>query len=72
MNENHVAATVRAELARKGKTQADVSEVLGITRQGVSRRMLGSVDFKVSELYAIAQLCEIPVTTLIPDASNVA
>lgn len=69
MIENHVAATVRAELARKGKTQADVSEVLGITRQGVSRRMLGSVDFKVSELYAIAELCGIPVTTLIPTAA---
>lgn len=52
-------------MARHGKTQADISELLGITRQGVSQRLLGRIDFRVAELQKIATYLDIPVSELL-------
>lgn len=59
-----VAANVRAELARAGKTQEDAAVVLNKTRQAVSRRLLGRVPFDVHEVTALADYLGIPVAVL--------
>lgn len=70
--QTHVAANVRAEIARrKGTKQEDLADLLGITRQAVSRRLLGRVDFRVAELQAIADYFGIPISTLLDDTGVV-
>jgi transcriptional regulator with XRE-family HTH domain len=55
-------------MARRGKTQGDIAELLNITRQGVSQRLLGRVDFRVGELQRIADYLAVPVADLISEA----
>lgn len=49
-----VAANVRAEVARARASQTTIAHVLGENQQWLSRRMVGQVEFRVSELIAIA------------------
>lgn len=65
MDMTHVAANVRAELARSGKTQEDIARVLGLTRQSVSLRLLGQVEFRVSEIQLIADYLGVSISTLV-------
>ncbi len=65
VSQSHVPANIRAEVARAGKNQADIAELLGITRQAVSQRMLGRVDFRISEITAIANYLGVPSSALI-------
>ena len=51
-----VAATVRAEMARRHLTQSDVADAIGVPRTGVSRRLTGQTPFDVDELAALADL----------------
>ena len=69
MQQTNLAANIRAELARNGKTQADLAELLGITRQGVSQRLLGRVDFRLRELSLIADFLGVTVTALLGEAA---
>ncbi|MEE3066541.1 MAG: helix-turn-helix transcriptional regulator [Actinomycetota bacterium] len=66
--QSHVARNVRAELARRGKTQEDIAGLLGFTRQAVSRRFLGRVEFRVNELQAIAEYLDVPMSALVDPA----
>lgn len=72
MMQSHVADNVRAELARQGKRQVDIAEQLGFTRQALSKRLHGHVDFRVAELHAIAELLGIPISKLVNDSTKAA
>lgn len=50
-----VGSTVRAELARYGKTQDDLATCLGLTRQTVAKRLSGESAFDVVELAMVAK-----------------
>ncbi len=65
--QSHVADNVRAEAARRGKNQGDLAQLLGISRQGVSQRLLGRIEFRVGELQAIAAFLNVPITALLAD-----
>ena len=69
MQQTTLIANIRAEMARNGKTQTDLAQLLGITRQSVSQRMLGRVDFRVSEVQAIATSLNVTVADLIGEAA---
>ena len=60
-----VAANVRAELARRQLRQGEVAEHLGMTQRAVSRRVRGEVEWNGEQLRLLAQLFEIPVSTLL-------
>lgn len=60
-----VADNIRAEIARRGKNQIHIAEVLGITRQAVSRRLRGDVEFRASEVTAIADYLGVPASVLL-------
>lgn len=62
-----LAAHLRAESARRNISHTLIAERLGISRAGVSRRMLGHVPIDVPELYALAELLDMPVTELLPE-----
>lgn len=65
MQQTTVVANVRAELARRRIKQGDVADKLGVSRQNVAQRLNGTVDFRISELIAIAELCGITVAELV-------
>lgn len=60
-----VGATVRAELARAGKSQTDLAVVLGVTQTAVSKRLRGVTPFDVNELAAVAAALDLDMSVLI-------
>lgn len=63
-----VAATVRAELARRGLNQWDLAERMGISRGAVSQRLLGHVPFDTDDLAAVAELLDITPSEILETA----
>ncbi|WP_010540412.1 helix-turn-helix domain-containing protein [Dietzia alimentaria] len=67
-----VAMNIRAELARTGISQTAAARALGLADSSLSRRMNGRHSFRVSELYALADLIGVPVHAFIGAHSPVA
>lgn len=61
------AAAVRAELARRGFTQTDAAGILGLSQTAFSRRLVGHVDFSVTEVRHLAAWLQVSVATLMPE-----
>lgn len=62
----HVAAEVRAAMARRRVSQSGLAAELGIAQSGLSRRLNGQVPFDIDELEKLSTFLEVPVGTLIP------
>ena len=60
-----VTANVRAEMARRRLKQEDVAPLLGLTQSAMSRRLVGDVEFSVSELRKLADVLQVPASTLL-------
>tara|TARA_R110002051_G_scaffold1853_2_gene10188 strand:- start:16870 stop:17172 length:303 start_codon:yes stop_codon:yes gene_type:complete len=56
---------IRAGLARKELTQADLADHLSLSRGGVYRRLNGEVHFTVDELVETSKLIDLPIADLI-------
>lgn len=65
-----VAATVRAELARRRISQTAVSERLEMSQASVSRRLTGDTPWDINELAAIADLIGVPLALLVAEADE--
>lgn len=59
-----IGANVRAELARRGIPQVEISRIIGISQRQVSERILGRVGFEVKELLLIAKELGVPLEQL--------
>jgi len=59
-----VAANIRAEQARKGWTQAQLAEHMGMTRQAVSERSRGGTPWTLNETERAARLFGLPFKEL--------
>lgn len=59
-------ANVRAEMARRGVSQTDLSNRLGMNQSQISKRLSGTIAFTIDELVAIAATLGVPLSTLIP------
>lgn len=57
---DHVAANVRAEMAVRRLTSADLARVLHIGQRAASRRLSGELDFSLNEADAIARWLDVP------------
>jgi transcriptional regulator with XRE-family HTH domain len=64
MSRSFVADNIRAELARRRKTQADLAGLLNLTHQSMSRRMRGQVAFRDHEVIQIAAYLGVDVSLL--------
>lgn len=64
---SHIAGEVRAGLARKGMTQAQLAEIIGISRPTLNGRLTGDSAFNTDELFAIAGALDIAFASLWPD-----
>ena len=65
-----VAAIVRAEMARRRRSSADLARELGISPVSVSRRLTGEVPIDVNELAQIAAFLGLPMSSLLPEAAT--
>jgi transcriptional regulator with XRE-family HTH domain len=61
-----VGAAVGAALKQSAVSQRQLADKLGISQQGISQRLLGRVEFKITELIAAAALLEVSLTDLLP------
>jgi transcriptional regulator with XRE-family HTH domain len=59
-----IAGNVRAELARRGLSGADLATRLNLDPSYVHRRLSGTVGFKGEELLAVAEALDVPVNRL--------
>ena len=59
-----VARNIRAELARRGMPVRHLTEALGVTYTGVTRRLSGQTPLDVDEVAAVARFLGIPVIDL--------
>jgi predicted XRE-type DNA-binding protein len=57
--QQRIASNIRAEVARKRMTNAQIAELLGIEQTGVSRRMRGEVQWRATELVVLAEVLEV-------------
>ena len=64
-----VAATVRAEMARRKITQTAAASGLGMSQAALSRRLTGVTPFDVEELSALADLLGVSTAMLVGDAA---
>lgn len=67
----YTADAVRAELARKRKTQGDLAEALEMSPQTLSTRLTGKVDFTIPEIVAVAIYLDVPLATFIPEDAGI-
>jgi transcriptional regulator with XRE-family HTH domain len=65
-----VAAEVRAEVARQGIARQAIAEELGLSEARLSLRMNGHVEWKISELLAVADVLKVSVTKFLPAAAT--
>jgi DNA-binding helix-turn-helix protein len=56
---------IRAMLAERGHTQADLADLLGITYQALSIKMNSHTDFKRMEIYLIMKCYELTADELV-------
>jgi DNA-binding XRE family transcriptional regulator len=67
-NNSQTSATIitelRALMARRRVTQAQLAEVLDCSAQTITRRMTGEKSFTIAELDAIAGFLDVPITAL--------
>lgn len=59
-----LAGNIRAELARRRKTQAELRERLGISRQSLRRSLLGERPFQANEIAIAADFLGVEVGDL--------
>lgn len=53
-------------MARQRRSQREVAEAVGLSQVAVSRRLLGAVDFEISELIAVAEFLGVDVRQFLP------
>jgi transcriptional regulator with XRE-family HTH domain len=63
-------ANVRAEMARRGISQAQMAQAVGLSQAGVSKRLRGEVAFNIDELFQVAAVLGLPLSTLTADVAN--
>ena len=65
---HNIAGAVRAELARRGKTVTELTNVIGWSSRTTYRRLNGDAAFTVDELELIANWLHVDVQVLIDSA----
>jgi transcriptional regulator with XRE-family HTH domain len=63
---DRIAAEVRAELARQGKTQREVGDLIGMTQQSLGLRLAGTRSFRAEEITKLAEVLGVPASRFLP------
>jgi transcriptional regulator with XRE-family HTH domain len=65
-----VGRRVRAELYEHGTSANAMAAKIGMSQSAMSARISGVVDFRISELEAIAAELDVPITQLLPPVTD--
>ena len=60
--------SIRAEMARAGLTQMQLSQKLGMSQSALSRRLSSDAEWSVGELVALADILGVPAARLLAEA----
>lgn len=60
-----ITGNLRAEMARRGITQQQVADVLGLSQASVSRKLLGKSRISIDQLYEITEHFGIDMASII-------
>lgn len=60
-------ANVRAEAARRGMTQMELAQQLGMSQSMLSYRLAGKTVFNIDELTRVAAALQVPITALLAE-----
>ena len=71
-NNEYVVSKVRGAAAERRVSQADLAEVLNLSRMAISRRFTGKSVFAPEELVAIADHLNVPVATFFGEVASYA
>jgi hypothetical protein len=66
-----VAASVRAELARTGRSGRWLANEVGWSPANGARKLRGEVPITVDEVVTIAQILDVQITVLVPEPAAV-
>ena len=58
-----VAGEIRAELARQRRPQAELAELLGVSKPWLSRRLSGETPLAIADVAVIAEALGVPTST---------
>lgn len=61
---NAANANIKAEMARRGVAQADIADVLGLSRDSIGRRRSGALPWQLDEIDAVARFLEVSPNVL--------
>jgi transcriptional regulator with XRE-family HTH domain len=61
-----IAAEVRAEIGRQGKTGRELAELTGLGRDGTAARLRGDMPFRAEELVLIADVLGVSAEQFVP------
>lgn len=67
----HVAAEIRAEMARQRRTGVDLGKHLKMSQPTISKRLTGEVPFDLKELASVADYLGVTVSSLMPRSIEV-
>lgn len=67
-----IAENVRAAKARRRVTDADIADVIGVSRSAANDRINGNANFRIHELQLLAVFLDTPFEQLIAPAAEVA
>ncbi|ROQ22696.1 BetR domain-containing protein [Streptomyces sp. PanSC19] len=70
--ETQLNETIRLLMTRTGRRQADVAEVIGITRASLSQRLLGHSAWKLNDLPKVATYFGVTVCELLSGYAAIA
>ena len=66
---SNLNSTIRAEMARRGVTQAELAAALDLTQPGVSARLRGRTDWRFRELATVAEALGVSVADLLAEVA---
>jgi transcriptional regulator with XRE-family HTH domain len=68
---DRAAAQIRALMAARRKTSAELGDVLGISQSSASRRMLGEGTFTLNQLETTARWLGVPIADIVSPAPGI-
>lgn len=63
--QRQIRANIVAELSRRDISQSQAAEIMGLKQAGLSSRLRGRIEFRVSELLAMGELLNIDIEILL-------
>lgn len=69
---SNLVGEIRAEMARQKLTLANVTQATDISRTSLSRKLNGSYEFTIKELFQISTFLGVPFSELLRRAEQVA